>query len=396
MSVNAMNFEQSAAVLTSLAAQATGETGLVVTDLSSYISVGQKTLRTGYDPLNIGISQMVSRTIFARRDDFPDTLSSLDRDSNEWGAITRKVNAIQQGIENSGVYTLTDGQHSPDMFDVRKPKLWQSNFYGFDVWADHVSVTRQQLKNAVLNPADMGRLLDLILGTKSDEMRLSRVAFRRATLSNMIGAVHAMNNAAQVRHLLTEYNAATGLSLDSETVKQAENYANFIRWAYSQIAKASDMLVEPSSLYHLNPTEGKILRHTPKALQRLYIYAGALHEVDAQVLSVTFNADKVSNKLPAVTERVNFFQSIQTPDAVNVNPAYIGADGAVVAAPAAQSVTNIFALLADRDALGVNFYDSSVDVSPYEAAGKYYNYWYHDGHRYYNDVTENAILFLLD
>lgn len=396
MSVNAMNFEQSAAVLTSLAAQATGETGLVVTDLSSYISVGQKTLRLGYDPLNIGISQMVSHTIFARRDDFPDTLSSLDRDSNEWGAITRKVNAIQQGIEDSGVYTLTDGQHSPDMFDVRKPKLWQSNFYGFDVWADHVSVTRQQLKNAVLNPADMGRLLDLILGTKSDEMRLSRVAFRRATLSNMIGAVHAMNNSAQVRHLLTEYNAATGLNLDSETVKQAENYANFIRWAYSQIAKASDMLEEPSSLYHLNPTEGKILRHTPKALQRLYIYAGALHEVDAQVLSVTFNADKVSNKLPAVTERVNFFQSIQTPDAVNVNPAYIGADGAVVAAPAAQNVTNIFALLVDRDALGVNFYDSSVDVSPYEAAGKYYNYWYHDGHRYYNDVTENAILFLLD
>ena len=49
-----------------------------------------------------------------------------------------------------------------------------------------------------------------------------------------------------------------------------------------------------------------------------------------------------------------------------------------------------------RDALGVNFYDSTVDVSPYEAAGKYYNYWYHDGHRYYNDVTENAVLFLLD
>lgn len=396
MSVNAMSFEQSAAVLTSLAAQATGESALTVTDLSSYISVGQKTLRTGYDPLNIGISQMVSKTIFARRDDFPDTLASLDRDAIEWGAIMRKVNAIQQPVEESGVYALPDGQHTPDMFGVRKPKLWQSNFYGFDVWCDHVSVTRQQLKNAVLNPADMGRLLDLVLGTKADEMRLARVAFRRATISNMIGAVKALNNANQVRHLLTEYKGATGLDLDSETVRTAENYPNFIRWAYAQIAKVSDMLEEPSSMYHLNPTEGKILRHTPKALQRLYIYAGALHEVDAQVLAVTFNADKVADKLPAITERVNFFQSIQTPDAINVNPAYIGADGAVVASPTAQNVTNIFALLADRDALGVNFYDSSVDVSPYEAAGKYYNYWYHDGHRYYNDVTENAVLFLLD
>lgn len=395
MSANTMSFEQAAAILTSLAQQATGQTDLVVSDLSSYISVGQKTLRTGYDPLNIGISQMVSKTIFAHRP-IGSILSSLDRDSNEWGAITRKVNAIQQGIEESGVYTLTDGEHTPDMFDVRKPKLYQTNFYGFDVWADHVSVTRQQLKNAVSNPADMGRLLDLILGTKADEMELARIAFRRATISNMIGAINAINNPVQVRHLLTEYNAATGQELTSETVKQGANYPNFIRWAYSQIAKASDMLTEPSGMYHLNPAEGRILRHTSKENQRLYIYSGALHEVDAQVLAVTFNADKVSSKLPAITERVNFFQSIKTPDSVNVKPAYIGADGAVVAAPAAQAVNNIFALLVDRDAMGVNFYDSSVEVSPFEAAGKYYNYWYHDAHRYYNDVTENAILFLLN
>lgn len=395
MSVNAMSFEQSAAVLTSLAAQATGETGLTVTDLSSYISVGQKTLRQGYDPLNIGISQMVAKTIFAHRP-YRGALSSLDRDSNEWGAITRKVNSIQQGVEDSGVYTLTDGRHDPDMFTVRKPRLYQTNFYGFDVWADHVSITRQQLKNAVTSPADMGRLLDLILGNKADEMELARTAFRRATLANMIGAVNALNNTAQVRHLLTEYNTATGQTLTPAQVRTGVNYPDFIRWAYSQIAKVSDMLEEPNSIYHLNPTDGVILRHSSKENQRLYIYSGALHEVDAQVLAVTFNADKVSSKLPAITERVNYFQSMTTPDAVNVIPAYIGANGAVVADPAAQNVTNIFALLVDRDALGVNFYDSSVEVSPFEAAGKYYNYWYHDGHRYYNDVTENAVLFLMD
>lgn len=395
MSVNAMSFEQAATILTSLAQQATGEANLVVTDLSSYISVGQKALRTGYDPLNIGISQMVGETIFAHRP-YSGALSSLDRDAVEWGAVTRKISPIKQPVMESGVYNLTDGAHNPDMYDVRKPKLYQTNFYGFDVWSDCVSITRQQLKNAVQNPADMGRLLDLILGTKADEMELARTAFRRATISNMIGAINALNNSAQVRHLLTEYNTATGLSLTDETVKQAENYPNFIRWAYSQIAKASDLLTEPNSKYHLNPTEGIILRHTSKENQRLYIYSGALHEVDAQVLAVTFNADKVSSKLPAITERVNFFQSMNTPDAIIVNPAYIGADGAVVASPAAQNVTNIFALLVDRDAMGVNFYDSSVDVTPYEAAGKYYNYWYHDSHRYYNDVTENAVLFLLD
>lgn len=393
MSVNAMAFEDAAAILTSLAQQATGQVVQAVTDLSSYISVGQQTLRSGYDPLNIGLSQMVSKTIFSFRP-YRGALASLDRDSNEWGAITRKVNAINQPIESEGSYALTDGQHSPDMFAVRKPKLWQTNFYGFDVWADHVSVTRKQLKNAVMNPAEMGRLMDLILGTKANEMEISRVAFRRATLANMIASVVALNNSAQIRHLLTEYNAATGLSLTAQTVMQPANYAPFIRWAYAQIAKVSDLLEEPNATYHLNPSAGTILRHTPKADQRLYVYSGALHDIDAQVLATTFNDDRV--KLPAVTESVNFWQSPDSPREINIIPAYIDATGAVVSNPTAQNVEAIFAVLLDRDAVGVNFYDQDVAVSPYEAAGQYYNYWYHDSHRYYNDVTENAVVFLMD
>ena len=297
-------------------------------------------------------------------------------------------------VESEGSYALTDGAHSPDMFDVRKPKLWQSNFYGFDVWADHVSITRKQLKNAVSNPGEMGRLIDLILGTKSNEMEMSRVAFRRATLANLIAAVNALNNTAQIRHLLTEYNAATGLSLTATTVMQPANYGPFIRWAYAQIAKVSDLLEDPSKTYHLNPSAGTILRHTPKADQRLYVYSGALHDIDAQVLATTFNDDRV--KLPKVTESVNFWQSPDKPMEINIKPAYIDATGAVVASPTAQNVKPIFAVLLDRDAAGVNFYDQSVEVSPYEAAGQYYNYWYHDGHRYYNDVTENAVVFLMD
>lgn len=397
MSVNAMNFEQAAAVLNTLAEQATGTAQQAVVDLSTYISVGQKTLLTGYDPLAIGISQMVNRTIFAYRP-YSGALSILDVDDDGFGAITRKVNAIQMPLEEDGSYSLTDGDHDPDMFDVRKPKLYQTNYYGYDVWNDHVSITRKQLKNAVTSPADMGRLIDLVLGTKANEMEISREAFRRATLANMIAAVHAMNNPVQVRHLLTEYNTALGLStpLTVETVRQGENYPNFVRWAYAQIAKTSDLLRNPNGIYHLNPTEGTILRHTPKADQRLYIYSGALREVDSTVLATTFNQGEVSKQLPTVTAAVDFFQSMDAPDSINIKPAYIGANGQVVASPAAQEVDNIFALLCDRDAMGTNFYDQSVEVSPFEAAGQYYNYWYHDAHRYWCDVTENAVLFLMD
>ena len=38
----------------------------------------------------------------------------------------------------------------------------------------------------------------------------------------------------------------------------------------------------------------------------------------------------------------------------------------------------------------------SVDVTPYNAAGKYWNTFFHFTERYWNDFTENGIVLLLD
>lgn len=393
MSVNTMNFEQAATVLASLASQATGVATLTPTSLANYISVGTSTLRGGLDPISVGVSQMVGKTIFARRP-YKSGLNILRRDSEEYGAITRKVNAIFMAYQDSKVYNLADGAFTPDMFEVRKPKLWQSNFYGFDVWSDSVSVTRQQLKSAVLDPAEMGRLMDLVLGTKADEMELGRETFERATLANLIASLNAIGNAYQKRHLLTEYNTATGQELTRAQVEHPDHYTDFIKWAYAQIAQCSDNLTEYSSVFHFNPTAGTIMRHTPKADQRIFVYNKNLHDIGARVLADTFNSSMVSGEVP-YTASLNFFQSIKTPDSVSVTPAYIGADGAVATATA-QVVNDIFAVVCDRDAAGTNYHDQSVDVTPLEARGKYYNYWYHEARRYWNDVTENAVLFLLD
>lgn len=392
MSVNTMSFQQAAAILSGLMSQATGGANITVADLSDYISVGQKLLQNGYDPLAIGISQMVSRSIFSYRP-YDSKLAILRRDSDEYGAIVRKINAIYQPVVDDGTYALVDDTtYSP--YKVRKPKLWQANFYGYDVWADHISITRQQLKNAVMDPGEMARLFDLILGTKANEMELSRETFERATLANLIAALKAMGNTNQHRHLLTEYNSETGLSLTATTVKSPTYYGDFIKWAYAKIAQVSDLFTEYSRIFHLNPTEGDILRHTPKQDQRIFVYNQNLHDIGARVLADTFNSSMVSEQVP-YTASLNFFQSITSPDSVKVTPAYIGADGAQVTAEQ-QEVTNIFAVVADRDALGTNYHDQSVDLTPYNAAYKFYNQFYHEARRYWVDVTENAVLFTLD
>ena len=392
MSVNAMNFQQAAQVLNALVSQATGTENLTPTSLAEYISVGEKALKVGYDPLAIGISQMVSRTIFSYRR-YDSKLAILRRDSDEYGAIVRKINAIFQPYLDDGAYSMEDGQ-TYSHYTMRKPKLWQSNFYGFDIWMDQISITRQQLKNAVSSPAEMGQLLDLVLGTKANEMELGREAFERATLGNLIGALAAMGNTNQHRHLLTEYNTETGLSLDAQSVKAPQYYSDFIKWAYAKIAQVSDMFTEYSRIFHLNPESGDILRVTPKADQRIFVYNQNLDDIGARVLADTFNSSMVSEQVP-YTASLNFFQSITDPTTVSVTPAYINSTGNQVTAEN-QVVENIFAVITDRDALGTNYHDQSVDVTPFNAKYKFYNYFYHEARRYWVDVTENSVLFTLD
>ena len=51
MSVNTMNFEQSAAILNNIFKQVTGQTGLAPQNLDEFVSVATKTIAAGYEPV---------------------------------------------------------------------------------------------------------------------------------------------------------------------------------------------------------------------------------------------------------------------------------------------------------------------------------------------------------
>ena len=67
MSVNSMSFEQAATLLNAVNAQVTGKTGIAPTDVHEFMSVAQKTLQAGYDPVMNAITQVIGRTIYSIR-----------------------------------------------------------------------------------------------------------------------------------------------------------------------------------------------------------------------------------------------------------------------------------------------------------------------------------------
>ena len=53
-------------------------------------------------------------------------------------------------------------------------------------------------------------------------------------------------------------------------------------------------------------------------------------------------------------------------------------------------------LIVDRDAIGTYRKEEEVATTPYNARGKYYNQFYSMNDLYFNDLSENGVVFLLD
>lgn len=376
-------------VLNSIAAQATGNAALIATDTSSFVTVADVTLKSGYDNVISAISQVLSRTIFSNRP-YTRKFRSLETDRITFGNHVRKLAIADKAWESDERLPLTEGQ-SVDMYKVSKPSILQTNFYGQEVYQRHYTLFKDQLDVAFSNETEFARFIAMVVQNCSDIIEQAHESLSRSTVVNAIAGIIALNNSNQIVHLLTEYNTLTGLSLDAQSVYEPDNFKAFIQWAYARMATVSDLLTERSEIFHNNISGKEIKRHTPKDMQRAYIYAPTRNMIDSMVYANTFN-DRYLRGVEA--ESVSFWQSIKDPTKINVKCGYTDSTGV----PATDTVTedNIFALIFDREMMGMTVVNQWSAVTPFNAAGGYSNTYFHFTDRYYVDNFENACLFLLD
>lgn len=387
---NTLTFDQVSTILNAIVKQATGQQSIAPVDTASFVAMGQKALQVGYDPLATAISQVLSRTIFSIRP-YSEHFKGLRVDNAKYGNHVRKLTSIDRDFVDSKVYSLTDGQ-AIDQYEVRKPKVLQTNFYGEEVYQDFVTIYTVQIDSAMQSPEQFGEFISMIVQNVTDRITQGNENMARMCLANMIGA-KAEADVGNVIHLLTEYNAYTGSNFTETTIKAPANYDSFIKWAYARIRNISDLFTERSSKFHMNLTDSTVMRHTPYANQKLYLSSFDMNQIDTRVLSSAFNEDRLRMM---DYEPVNFWQSINTPGSVSVKPSYINAAGEVVEAEESTTVSNIFGVLFDEEAVGYTITDESIERTPYNARGKYYNQFYSNCRKYWNDLTENFVVFCID
>lgn len=390
MAANDLSFNQLSTVLNSIVAQATGKNPLAITNTSEFISVAQTALKTGYDPLLQSISQVLSRTIFSTRPYYR-KFGGIQVDNQKWGNITRKLNISDKDWENDVRFELVDGE-SVDMYKVNKPNILQTNFYGANVYERSYTIFKDQIDCALSGPDEFARFLSMVTGNCTDMIEQAHENLARATVANYIGG-KVKGDADSCIHLLTEYNALTGLALTKENVYQPANYKPFIDWVYSRIATLTELMTERSQLFHTNITGKTINRHTPLQRQRVYLYAPARFNIESMSLANTYNYNFLKM---AYNETVNYWQSIQSPSKINVKPSYLKADGTITTPEAALEQDDIFGVIFDEEALGYTVMNQWSATTPFNAKGGYSNVFFHFTDRFWNDFTENGLVLLLD
>ena len=118
-----------------------------------------------------------------------------------------------------------------------------------------------------------------------------------------------------------------------------------------------------------------------------------MNQIKTEVKSVTFNQELLSI---IDYERVMYFQSIETPDTIKVKPNYIDSTGAIVNSDDTITVENILGVIFDREACGYTVVNEWSQSTPMNARGGYTNTFWHFTDRPWCDLTENAVVLLLD
>lgn len=392
---NTLSIDQIGVLVQSIAEQATGRAVMAPKNTKDFVTVAQTALLSGTENVMNAMSQLLSRTIYARRNAYNAALDILVTDEQGYGNHVRKINAIDTAFEEDPHYNLVDGA-SIDMYKIRKPKVLQTNFYGAQTFMKSITIFEDQVNTALSGPDEFQRFLGLVLGNMQDQIEQVMEEMARLTVANFIAGKYECDQ-NNVIDLLALYNLETNQSLSGEVVRQPANYAPFIQWVYGKMQLFSERLKERNILRHANISGSPISRHTPGEDQRLILYSGEMAMINAAALPGIFHESDL--KLPRRYETVTYWQAPGEEEyqrrGVEVAPSYLNTSTGGIVNGSSKFYSNIFGVLYDRDAMGLTRVHQRTYRTPFNTTGEYSNIDHHFTCRWWNDFTENAFVFTL-
>ena len=372
-----MTTEQIYTLVNEVNAEAFGSSALSVVDTSSLISLGNTVLSssTNTEAFLNTLAQRIGRTILRFRD-YRNKLGDMVLNDFEYGAILQKIKVVMPQAESDEMYGLTDGQ-SVDHYVVAKPVVDQKLFVTRTPYQFHITIQRETLKEAFLSEDAMGSFIGIVFGEVRNALEVSLENLGRVTLATAIAETAGTGRFIE---LVSEYNTlySPATPLDAVT---CQNDPDFMRYAMCRINSVMDGMQDMSVLYN----NGDFETFTPREDMRLKVISSFMRRLETVVEYAAFHDQFVRPDIDVAT--INYWQSALTPMDIKITRP---SDSDSV------SRNNIVALLHDRDAMGVYKIDEDVLTTPVNAAGGYYNTYWHEKQLRFIDLSENFVAFTLN
>lgn len=404
------------ALMNSLVEQATGQTGLTVTDTSSFVSAGERVLATGVENTISSLGLVLGRTLMATR---PYKAKMRIINALDTGAYTTRLRKISyyarentaSGDWNTQLKTnlgmgLDNGDQggtaTKSMWEQNQPVALEMNFGGSSVWETSTTIYQDQLKEAFRDEASFNSFVSGIMTEKANDIESTKEAFNRMTLLNHMAGVYDLNASmpGSAVDMVAEFNAYYGTSYTGTDLRGA-HLNEFLAFFVAKFKIDSDYMSERTAKYHWSPaknvggTNYTLLRHTPKEKQRCALYAPFFTLAKATVYPEIFNPQYLD--IEKQFEPVNFWQSIDTPQEINITPAIpdvVGNQGGQISGDPVN-IKYVLGCLFDEDACMVDYMIDSAETTPLEARKRYRNLWWTFKKNAINDFTENFILYYM-
>lgn len=372
-----MNTEQIYTIVNEVNAEAFGTNALTVVDTSGLISLGTTVLSssTNTEAFLNTLAQRIGKTILRYRE-YRNKLNDMVLNDFEYGAILQKLKVVMPTAEADEMYGLTDGT-SVDHYKVSKPDVKQKLFVTRTPYQFKITIQRETLKEAFLSDEAMGSFIGVIFGEVRNAIEISLENLGRVTLATAIAeASNSGRKIDLVTDFNTEYNPATPL-----TATTALQDDTFLRYAIARINSLIDSIQDMSDQFN----DGSVATFTAKEDMRIRLLAPFIRRLETVTEYAAFHDQYVS--IDGVYKKLNYWQAMKAPYDVDIT---------IPSTSTEVQVSNVVALIADKDAMGIYKIDEDVLTTPVNAGGAYYNTFWHEKQLWFIDLSENFYIVTLN
>lgn len=371
------------------ASETLGETDVINEDLSNIVDAGDRIFNANaLDRYVKSLINTIGKMIFVQRTYRPN-LPDIYRDSWEYGSVVEKIQMDMPDAEENESWNLTD-RASYDQQIFYQPKISAKFFNKKITFEIPISITEKQVRQSFTNVQQLNTFISMIyngveraMNVRLDNLKLRTINnFIAETVHNEYATAEEYSTKSGVRavNLLKLYNDEKGTELAPD---KALTDREFIRYASYTMARYIDRMRYLSTLFNLDGKE----RQTPKELLHVIMLSDFKRGADMYLDSDTFHNELVT--LP-LADTVPYWQgSGKLYDFNSVTKINVKTSSNDIV-----DISGVLCVMFDHEALGIFQEDRRV-TSVYNAKAEFFNNYHKFDANYFNDFSENFVVFFV-